>query len=71
MNEGLVTVEHYEEATKEVQAFLFSCRSFCNRCLTFLAVGKVPRTKSPLERSLTYSVYGLNPTLALKIVFIS
>lgn len=41
MKEGLVTVEYYEEAMKEVQAFLSHPGAFAMG-LTFLAVGKVP-----------------------------
>ncbi|MBS7619506.1 methyltransferase domain-containing protein [Candidatus Bathyarchaeota archaeon] len=40
MREGLVAVEHYEEAMKEVQAFLSHPGAFAMG-LTFLAVGKV------------------------------
>jgi ubiquinone/menaquinone biosynthesis C-methylase UbiE len=41
MKEGLVTAEHYEEAMKEVRAFLSHQGAFAMG-LTFLAVGKVP-----------------------------
>lgn len=40
VEEGLVTVEYYEEAMKEVQAFLSHPGAFAMG-LTFLAVGKV------------------------------
>ena len=41
MKEGLVTIEYYEEAMKEVQAFLSHPGAFAMG-LFFLAVGKVP-----------------------------
>jgi len=41
MKEGLMTKEYYEEAIKEVEAFLAHPGAFAMG-LTFLAVGKVP-----------------------------